>query len=260
MGYTRKKKTKQIFTQKKKNSKLKLHSKYSISKKFGGNQETSAVCAIMLKEEPYIDEWIQYYIYGLGFTHAFIYDNSDDNSLKNLSDKYKNKVTIRHFPGKVKQLPAYNDFLINNRTSPNKYTWCAFIDCDEFIVLKKHKNIIDFLKNYCTEGGVCMNWYLFGDNNLKEYKAEPVTQRFTMRQNKLNQHIKTIIKCDDVDNVSELHGIGGFKKIDFFKDKNPTFKYLNSDIFNSLDINFINFYPISIVMATYKKIYLVIIF
>jgi D-glycero-alpha-D-manno-heptose-7-phosphate kinase len=34
-------------------------------------------------------------------------------------------------------------------------------------------------------------------------------------------------------------GIGGFKKIDFFKDKNPTFKYLNSDIFDRYDFSLI---------------------
>jgi hypothetical protein len=165
----------------------------------------------MLKEEPYVDEWIEYYIYGLGFTHVFIYDNSDNNSLKYLFNKYPDKVTIRHFPGKVKQVPAYNDFLVRNRTDPNKYTWCAFFDCDEFLVLKKHKNITDFLKEYCKEGGVCINWYLFGDSNLKEYKVEPVTKRFVMRQKKIDDHVKTIIKCDDVDNIHCLHGIDGFK-------------------------------------------------
>jgi hypothetical protein len=209
------------YTQRIQKNKRKIKKKtYKIRLIKGGNAETAAVCAIMLKEQPYVDEWIQYYIYGLGFTHAFIYDNSDDNSLKDLSNKYPGKVTIRHFPGKVKQLPAYNDFLVKNRTDPNKYTWCAFFDCDEFLVLKEQTNVIDFLKKYCKEGGVCINWYLFGDSNLKTYKPEPVTKRFIMRQNKIDQHVKTIIKCDDVDNISDLHGIKGFKPGKNKKDTN----------------------------------------
>jgi len=59
----------------------------------------------MIKEEKYVDEWIQYYLYGLGFTKIFIYDNSPENALKELSNKYSN-VTVVHFPGAVKQLAA----------------------------------------------------------------------------------------------------------------------------------------------------------
>ena len=197
-----------------------IYLKSGPNKQVGGSLETSTVCAIMLKEEPYVDEWIQYYIYGLGFNHIFIYDNSDDNSLKDLSNKYPGKVTIRHFPGKVKQIPAYNDFLVKNRTDPNKYTWCAFYDCDEFLVLKKHTNITDFLKEYCKEGGVCINWYLFGDSNLKEYINEPVTKRFTMRQTNVDRHVKTIVKCDDLNDISCLHGMNGFKTGKSKKDTN----------------------------------------
>jgi hypothetical protein len=41
-----------------------------------------------------------------------------------------------------------------------------------------------------------------------------------MRQNKIDQHVKTIIKCDDVDNISDLHGIKGFKPGKTKKDTN----------------------------------------
>ena len=187
----------------------------------GGNiNETACICAIMIKEEPYVDEWIQYYIYGLGFTHIFIYDNSEENSLKDLPNKYPGKVTIRHFPGKVKQLPAYNDFLEKNRTDPNKYTWCAFFDCDEFLVLKEQTNVIDFLKKYCNEGGVGINWYLYGDSHLTEKTNEPVTKRFIMRDKNVNKNIKTIIKCDDVDTIERIHSIDGFKAGKNNKDTN----------------------------------------
>jgi hypothetical protein len=76
------------------------------------------------------------------------------------------------------------------------------------------------LKEYCKEGGVCINWYMFGDSNLQEYKNEPVTKRFTMRQTNVNMHVKTIVKCDDLDNISCLHGMNGFKTGKSKKDTN----------------------------------------
>ena len=72
----------------------------------------AVVCAIALNEEPYIDEWINYNRV-LGFSHIYIYDNSENYSLKNKESDF---VTVIHFPGPVKQLQAYDIFV----TSYNK--------------------------------------------------------------------------------------------------------------------------------------------
>jgi hypothetical protein len=55
--------------------------------KKSGSKNDAVICAIALHEEPYIDEWIQYHI-ALGFSHIYLYDNSNDHILKNKnSDK-----------------------------------------------------------------------------------------------------------------------------------------------------------------------------
>jgi len=187
----------------------------------GGNSEKSAVCAIMIKEEKYVDEWIQYYLYGLGFTKVCIYDNSDENTLKDLPKKYEN-VVVTHFPGKVKQLPAYNDWLTKNKALPHeeRIKWCALFDTDEYLVLKKHANITEFLREYCKDGAVGINWYMYGDSHLQKYSAEPVTKRFTWRQKMVDRHIKSIMNCDNVESVTEFHGIGNFKPGNHNKDTN----------------------------------------
>lgn len=151
----------------------------------------AVVCAIALNEEPYIDEWIRYNLL-LGFNHIYIYDNSDNNSLK---DKKSDKVTIIHFPGSLKQIPAYNTF---TETYKNKHKWAAFIDCDEFIVLKKHKSIMDFLNDYDKCESVALNWKMFGTSNEKEYKDEPVTSRFRYCSNKINHYVKSISKLHKI--------------------------------------------------------------
>ena len=71
----------------------------------------AVICVIALHEELYIDEWIQYHL-ALGFSHIYIYDNSDTNTL---ATKQSDRVIVRHFPGKQKQFEAYNQFTIQYR-------------------------------------------------------------------------------------------------------------------------------------------------
>lgn len=198
-----------------------------------GNSELSAVCTYMLGEDKYVDEWVQYYLFGLKFNRVYIYDNSEHNVLKYLETKYPG-VKIIHSgltpvpsgqPRGMRAIPAMNDFLNKNKELPEaeRVKWCAFIEADEFLVLKKHDNINDFLKQYCQEGGVAVNWYLYGDSNLKTYTPEPVTKRFLLRCKDINQHVRTICRCEDVEIIKdgdEMHGLRNFKQGKFLKDTN----------------------------------------
>lgn len=153
---------------------------------------TSVICAIALQEERYIDEWIHYHL-SLGFHHIYVYDNSDDHSLYH---KQSDQVTIIHFPGKSlpnkpKQIDAYHSFL---HEFGKKHQWAAFIDLDEFIVLKKHDSISSFLFQYQRCSAVGLNWLMFGTNHCTDYHAEPVTKRFTRCATTLNKHIKSIVQ------------------------------------------------------------------
>lgn len=172
-----------------------LPSKYVIPETY---KQIAAVCAIALNEEPYIDEWIEYNLF-LGFSHIFIYDNSDNNALK---DKHSENVTIIHFPGKVKQLEAYTHFTYNYT---NVYKWGAFIDCDEFIVLKKHSNIYSLLHDYDSFNGLALNWLMFGTSNKINYENEPVTKRFCYCSNKIHPHYKSILKLKAIDRFMNPH-------------------------------------------------------
>ena len=152
-------------------------------------QTTIVICAIALNEERYIDEWIHYHL-AIGFDHIYIYDNSEQYSLQS---KRTDNVTIIHYPGKTKQLQAYQSF-INKFGAVHK--WCAFIDIDEFIMLKQHDSIHTFLSHYDHCEAVGLNWLMFGTNHQTEYVAEPVTKRFTRCSRTLDPHIKSIIQLD----------------------------------------------------------------
>jgi hypothetical protein len=152
----------------------------------------AALVAIALDEDDYIDEWLEYHR-AIGFSHAYVYDNSDSNSLAKrlMSNEF---VTVIHFPGKQRQTAAYEDFAKHGKTG---YAWAAFIDIDEFIVLSRHSNIIDFLKDHCRRGSVSLNWHLFGSNGHERQSPEPVVRRFTKRSRDINHHVKSIVFMND---------------------------------------------------------------
>ena len=155
--------------------------------KSGVSKNDAVVCAIVLNEEPYLDEWIQYH-FALGFSHIYLYDNSDDHRLKN---KNSDTVTIIHFPGKTKQMDAYRLFITQYK---KKHQWAAVIDCDEFIVLKKHNNIISFLNEYRDCSAIALNWIMFGTSHEKTYQNQPVTSRFRYCSKSINHHVKCIVQ------------------------------------------------------------------
>ena len=171
-----------------------MHTKYFIPV----TQNSSVICAIALDEDPYIDEWIQYHL-KVGFAHIYIYDNSEKNTLYNKTNEH---VTIIHFPGKKRHLEAYDIFV----TQYKKYhKWAAFIDCDEFIVLKQHKSIADFLNSYNECEAIGLNWIMFGTSHETIYKNEPVTKRFTKCADHVNKHIKCIVQIDKIDRYISSH-------------------------------------------------------
>ena len=144
----------------------------------------SLVC-IAKNEDNYISEWVNYHK-KLGFDKIFVYENDWKCSI---DDDIIEKI---EFNGKHQQIQAYNHFIQNYYSM---YNWAAFLDVDEFLVLKKHKNVKDFINEYKEYNGIGINWVLFGDNGHKKVIDDEfgVIKRFTKRGIKVNPHIKTIL-------------------------------------------------------------------
>jgi hypothetical protein len=144
-----------------------------------------ALVCVAKNEENYIEEWLLYNK-KLGFDHIFVYQNDWRTNIE------KDYVTKIELDGKGKQLESYNHFLKNYGL---KYDWAAFFDIDEFLVLKKHKNVKDFIADYAKYDGIGINWVLFGNNNQPEPTNDySLLKRFTMRQKAINSYIKSIVK------------------------------------------------------------------
>jgi hypothetical protein len=154
------------------------------------------IIAIAKLESSYIEEWVKYHIL-LGFDMIYLYDNEDQPTYQSLLSNYSYKVSVIHFPGKDfeigVQYAALNHFVANYMRT-NNITHVAHIDIDEFIVLKKHANIQDFITEFIKDdcAGIGINWRHFGSSGHTEKTEVPVTERFTMCQESGNSHIKTL--------------------------------------------------------------------
>lgn len=154
------------------------------------------VCTCARNELEYIEEWVVYYIWGLGFDKAIIYDNSDDNELDFLKKKYRPFVEVIPYQKKTPQMSAFNECIDKYRYDPD--VWIAFFDVDEFLVLHKHSSIQNFLSYYGQQpgvGGVVVHWFWFGNSGHMNHENEPVTCRFLHRCESKETHVfKTILR------------------------------------------------------------------
>ncbi|KAG7374291.1 glycosyl transferase family 2 protein [Nitzschia inconspicua] len=161
-----------------------------------------AICAIQKGGRPYLEEWIDYNKI-LGFDKIYLYDNSNDFELQNWTYNPDAILDIRHFPGQKKQLPAYRECASRIRRE-GLHTWVAFLDLDEFLVLKQHNYVFEMIdyviqQQICKKeqpiriGGVAVNWYMFDYNDHITYQPLPLTYRFQRREVNINPHVKTIV-------------------------------------------------------------------
>lgn len=133
--------------------------------------QSCALICIALNEEDYIREWLDWHL-SLGFSRVYVYDNSAHN---NLSDLARPGVFVIHWPGSVQQIKAYNHFL---QTFGCLYEWAAFLDVDEFLVLKKHASLPEFLEAYSHCCGLALNWRQFGTSGHDHKEPGLVRDRF----------------------------------------------------------------------------------
>ena len=176
------------------------------------------VCIAKL-ESDYIKSFVDYHI-ALGFEKIFLYDNEDTPVYDKLN--LDPKVKIIHFPGnnfhKGVQYMALDHF---SKNFINQGTHVAHIDIDEYITLKKHKNIKEFIKEYFYNdcAGIGMNWRFFGSNGLTEKSNIPDPIRFTHCDIKGNMHIKTIFEVSSFIKFKDCHSIQP-KKYKYIKNTN----------------------------------------
>lgn len=136
-------------------------------------------------EDYYLDEWLEYNN-KLGFDKIIMYQNDWRTDIE------KPYLIKEVCDGRSIQVSLYNQVLRTN----TDYDWLAFIDCDEFIVLKRHKNIKEFIEEYGPKHNVLsLNWFIHGNMGIEKRTSNSLLKMFPMRNKDVDQHIKVIVNA-----------------------------------------------------------------
>lgn len=170
---------------------------------------TVAMCLIVKDVLPYIDEWMDFHI-SLGFSPIYLYDNSPEFELlpwlEDRRNDIRQHIRLFHFPQAPGQVPAYKQCI--QRDAKNE-TFAALFDSDEFLVLMKHDNVIDFMDQYCDEncGQLSINWKMMGTSNETRFRPIPLTKR-NVHSSGVEGTIKVIVRPDyTADDLGWRHSV-----------------------------------------------------
>ncbi len=170
--------------------------------------DTICLVAILKDEEPFLDEWLVYHRM-LGVDHFILYDDHPALPLKEFLRCHDPYVTVvpwhgmdRELQGVSSQTKAYEHAVRNQAAA---YTWAAFLDGDEFIVLRHHDHLGAFLAEYPGVSAVSLNWYLFGHNGYFSDPEGLVTASLTRRKYQASRNVKTIARVSAIESIVTPH-------------------------------------------------------
>jgi Glycosyltransferase family 92 len=155
-----------------------------------------SICAIVKDEHPVdLCEWVAFHLQ-VGVEKFTVYDNQSVipviETLRPYSDK--GLVDVVEFPGKGKQMPAYDHYLHN---FGNQTVFAGVIDADEYLVPQVKDSIPAVLEEYEAYGGLGVSWRIFGSNGHLTKPNGLLIENFTQASPKTwheNSHIKSIVQ------------------------------------------------------------------
>lgn len=160
----------------------------------GKKPDYLSLLAIVKNEAPYIKEWVDYYLLQ-GVTKFYIYDNESQDNLKEVLKPYVEQkvVELIDFPGKIKQVSAYNDAISKYRY---KTQWLMIVDADEFMVPVGKKRISDLLKDYEKYAALAVNWVMYDCGGCLKKPEGLVMENYKTVHGSFhpkNLHVKSIV-------------------------------------------------------------------
>jgi hypothetical protein len=147
-----------------------------------------AVCLMTRDEHFYLREFIDYYK-ALGVDDIILYDNEPKKPV----DIQEEGVIVVNWPIHPVQnvTKAYCDCAIRFK---DQYKWIGFFDSDEYLILKQHNNIKDFLAEYENHPAVGINWLCFGSSDIDVHVSHKDYNRHCDFEHPVNRHVKSILK------------------------------------------------------------------
>ena len=123
-----------------------------------------AICAIAKDEDEFLVEWMEYHI-KLGASRVYLFDNNSTRPQNLYIMDYIRSDFVEYFTVGDNKLPNSQLYVYERclHEFGYRHDYMAFIDIDEFIVVKnKSLSIPDILDEYDDCGGLTLNWMLHG--------------------------------------------------------------------------------------------------
>tara|TARA_R110002060_G_scaffold41587_3_gene53122 strand:- start:1581 stop:2450 length:870 start_codon:yes stop_codon:yes gene_type:complete len=151
-------------------------------------KQTLAMCIRCRDDLECLKENIEYHTL-IGVEHFFIYDHESAIPLKSALADYDN-VTVECVSKWEELIACYNKCWSENK---NNFQWIAFIDTDEFIVMKDgNTDLKEFLKPYEKYGGLAIWWRCFSSSGHKK-KQKSVIHDYTRASRFGGVSVKSIV-------------------------------------------------------------------
>lgn len=197
-----------------------------LSFKAAAYQYEIAACLIFQNEAPYLKEWIEYHKL-IGVEHFYLFDNASSDGFMEVLQPYlkSQQVELFHEPTLTESQKEHNAVQCGCyekaiALAQGKAKWLAIIDADEYIVPLKTKSLSKVLRDYEDQGGLYVNWLMFGTSDIKKFpKGYLMMEVLTRSAAKANALGKSIVRPERVRKCTDPHRMW----------YHPSYKHVTSD-------------------------------
>jgi len=144
-------------------------------------------------EAPYLYEWVVYHLL-IGVSHFYLYNHlSKDNYLEVLQPFIEKGIITLHQHNSVTP-PKFINYKKCIKEYKDETQWIAFIDLDEYVVVKDNNNLRSYMEGFENYNGVGLCWLYYGNNNIQKQDDRLVFERFPMREKISNIKTERLFK------------------------------------------------------------------
>jgi len=155
------------------------------------------------RDEKNIKEWAAHHLL-LGFHHIVIFDHMSKIPISYVLKGFDKRVTVIRCvwnnPVKLRLMQT-----AINLSRSMRADWMLYLDADEFLVLPRYKNVVNFLSLYANYDSVSVNWLMFGTNNIIKDPDGLIIDNFTKSSSTLDRHVKSFVRPMEAINAHNPH-------------------------------------------------------
>jgi len=162
-----------------------------------------AACLRFRDEARFLEEWLEYYI-AAGVDHFFLYNNFSEDNYQEVLRRYQERgqVTLIDWPRKPVSPGAEHDCIAR---AVGRFEWVGFIDADEFVVVRDHRSIPEFLDDFGDVPAVALHQYYYGSNGHEKRPQDWVVRAYTRRAAEPDRHFKVFVRPEQVTRNRNSH-------------------------------------------------------